>query len=115
MRFSFWFRKRPSVFERLVQAEREGPPQGHLGAGEEGSLLLEEGYKTWMTEADNTRYRRILAKLTYGEDDADPANLALLTALERDHLEAYVIQKRWGRFLAQQRGTSIVMVRFDGD
>jgi hypothetical protein len=42
-----------------------------------------------MTEEDEVRYRRVMAKLHYGEETAIPEYEALLTEGEKDYLDGY--------------------------
>ena len=102
MRSLFRWLRGPSLAERLIRAEIEGSQKTKQPI-DEASLVLDKNYVSWMTEDDMIRYRRILAKLHYGEKDADPQNEALLTQEERDNLDAYLIRKRWGQFWASQR------------
>jgi hypothetical protein len=48
-----------------------------------------------MTQEDEVRYRRILAKLHYGEPTSKREYESLLTDEERGYLDSYVIQQRW--------------------
>lgn len=95
-----YFRRR-RLAHLLVQAETEARLCDKQSELEEPAKCPSGSLKGTMTEVDMIRYRRIMAKLHYGKDTANPEYEALLTQIERDHLDAYVIQQRWGQFWAR--------------
>ena len=97
MSFSSQFVAKKWLREELLRSESEarlrGPDQQadglewhHLGATVSS-----------MTEEDEVKYRRIMAKLHYGEETAIPEYEALLTEGEKECLDAHVIQRRWAQ------------------
>ena len=95
-----YFRRR-RLAQRLIQAEAEARLRDKQSELEEPAKCPSGSLEGTMTEIDMVRYRRIIAKLHYGEDTANPEYEALLTQGERDYLDAYVIQQRWGLFWAR--------------
>ncbi len=55
-----------------------------------------------VSDFDEIGYRRIMAKLHYGEPTANPEYESLLTEQERENLDGYLVQSRWADFLAKK-------------
>lgn len=89
------FMSRIRLRNQLLKAEvdarmhRGGSPDDRLACSPSAST------ETWMTQEDEVRYRRILAKLHYGEPTNNREYERLLTDDERGYLDSYVIQQRW--------------------
>lgn len=102
MRFLFFRSKAQGLFDRLLEAERNphGPVTMGNADGREG--LPEDLSVLPLSEAEELRFRRILAIMHYGEEGEDLAGRKVLTQGEQDGLDAYVIRQRWARFRASQ-------------
>lgn len=61
-----------------------------------------DGTSGIVPDFDEFGYRRIMAKLHYGEPTANPEYEALLTEQEREYLDGYLIQSRWAGFLVKK-------------
>jgi len=89
--------------DQIIQAEIDGPQvrdeDPELGA----RILAAEHGPSRMTQEEVQQARRIRAMLTYGTEDEDPDEVALLTVEERERLEPIAIQRRWARFRSTQR------------
>jgi hypothetical protein len=97
-----WLLKQRGVREGLFQAEIEGRLRGPFTSPEFPHTSTFDITQARMTDIDEFRYRRIMAKLHYGEPTANPEYEALLTPQERNHLDAYLIHSRWADFLTRE-------------
>lgn len=105
MKFSFKFMTKMRIRTELFRAEAEARWRGNDLQVEDPDWRPSVSTCSPMTEDEEIRYRRIMAKLHYGKETATPEYEAFLTQEERDHLDAYVIQQRWSEFWAlQSRG-----------
>lgn len=92
----------PTLRDQLIQAEIEGPPVIVNEAELEAQLLAEGHERAEMSEEDMRAYHRLRANLTYGTEDENPAEVALLTEDEKERLEPFAIRQRWHRFWVSQ-------------
>jgi len=93
-----WWRE-PSLADQLIQAEIDGPPWQEDDAALEARIrALGPGQKC-ATPEENLAARRFRAIVTYGTEEEDPEEIALLTSEERESLEPIAIQSRWASFL----------------
>ena len=97
-----WFRT-PTVLERMIQAEIDGPQVKEEDPELEARLLAMPFVPSQVSEEEVQQARRIRATFTIGTEDEDPEDIALLTDEERERLEPIMIQRRWARFWASQR------------
>lgn len=95
-----WWRE-PSLADHLIQAEIDGPPSRGEDADLEARIrALGPGQKA--TQEETLAARRFRAIVTYGTEEEDPEEIALLTPEERERLEPIAIQSRWASFLRNQ-------------
>jgi hypothetical protein len=97
-----WLRG-PSLIDQMIQAEIEGPQVRDEDPELEARILAAEHRPSRMTVEEVQQARRIRAMLTYGTEDEDPEEVALLTEEERERLEPIAIQRRWARIWSAQR------------
>lgn len=92
-----WWRE-PSLADHLIQAEIDGAPSREEDAVLEARIrALGPGQKC-ATPEETLAARRFRAIVTYGTEEEDPEEIALLTSEERERLEPIAIQSRWARF-----------------
>ena len=84
--------------DQLIQAEIEGPPSREKDAVLEARIrALGPGQKR-ATPEEALAARRFRAIVTYGTEEEDPEEIALLTCEEQERLEPIAIQSRWASF-----------------
>lgn len=102
-----WWRE-PSLADQLIQAEIDGPPSREEDAVLEARIrALSPGQKR-VTPEETLAARRFRAIVTYGTDEEDLEEIALLTPEERERLEPIAIQSRWASFLRRSDGDSVL-------
>lgn len=87
----------------MIQSEIDGPQVRDEDPELEARILAAAHEPSRMTPEEVQQARRIRAMLTYGTEDEDPDEVALLTVEERERLEPIAIQRRWARFRSTQR------------
>jgi len=97
MKISFQFMTKNGLREKLLQSETEARLRGPDQQAEEPEQRQLATTGASMTEEDEIRYRRIMAKLHYGEATANLEYASHLTEGEKDYLDAYVIHQRWAK------------------
>lgn len=90
--------------EMLLQAEADARLHPRQPPAEAPRWSHQEPSEGWMTMEDEVRYRRILAKLHYGEPTEIPEYEVLLTDREREHLDSYLLKKMTQGLGASTRG-----------
>lgn len=88
----------------MIQAEIDGPQVRDEDPELEARILVAKHGPIRMTPEEERQARHIRARFTYGTEDEDPEEVALLTEEEREILELSAIHRRWARFWANQRG-----------
>jgi hypothetical protein len=83
--------------EALLQSEVEARLRGPVQHANNLESQLPAPAESPLSEEEETRYRRLMAKLHYGEETAIPEYEALLTEREKEYLDAYAIQQRWSK------------------
>lgn len=84
--------------DQLIQAEVDGPPVREEDIVLEARIAALGPWQSRMTEVETRQVRRFRATVTYGTEEEDPEEIALLTAEERENLEPIAIQSRWASF-----------------
>lgn len=92
----------PTLLEQLIQAKIDVPPVVATEAELEAKLLAEGYDRVEIPEEDWLAYHRLRAILTYGTEDENPAEVALLSEEEKERLEPIAILERWHRFRVSQ-------------
>lgn len=87
----------------MIQAEIDGPQVRDEDPELEARILAADHGPSRMTPEEAQEAHRIRARFTYGTEDEDPEEVALLTVEERERLEPIAIQRRWARFRSTQR------------
>lgn len=107
MRLPFQFLRQRMLREALLQSEVEARLRGPVQQDKDIESQLPDTAESPLSEEEEIRYRRLLARLHYGEETAIPEYEALLTEGEKDYLDAYVVQQRWAQLrLRQNRASS---------
>lgn len=97
-----WLRG-PSLLEQMIQSEIDGPQVRDEDPELEARILAAAHEPSRMTPEEVQQARRIRARFTYGTEDEDPEEVALLTEEEKELLESSAIHRRWARYWASQR------------
>ena len=97
-----WLLIRPSIRESLFQAEIACRLKVPYATGDLPNRIPSDCNPGTVPDIDESGYRRIMAKLHYGEPTANPEYEAMLTDQEREYLDAYLIQSRWAEFLTKE-------------
>jgi hypothetical protein len=102
MKFLFQFVAKRRLRKALLQAEADARLHGPCLVADDPDWRPSVSTGTRLSAEEEIRYRRIMAKLHYGEDTANPEYEALLTQDEKNYLDAFIIQDRWAKLRAQQ-------------
>ena len=107
MRLPFQFLRQRMLREALRQSEVEARLRGPVQHDKDIEIQLPDTAGPPLSEEEEIRYRRLLARLHYGKETAIPEYEALLTEGEKEYLDAYAIQQRWSKLWLDQNGCKL--------